>query len=242
MHPVAHRLARCQHGRDSVDGNRRGRGDPEKKINRLSGAHELSFQESRQPTVTRSIAASLRPQPCDRSCVYGLLRFRPVRPAPSAWHEMPGSAFSEPCRPVRAALSKSLPYSGWRTCADPLLERRWISVRRERDSRSPLPRSGRSANAPWQMNRTPRRDHKRAATVRESGIPCVVKRIWKTVSACRCHAPFRGAASCGGPFSVSDRRCSGVGGVYRSLRLIKRSLRSRVRIPTAFPAHHDPQG
>ena len=47
------------------------------------------------------------------------LRFRPVRPDPSAWHEMPGPSVSEPCRPVRAALSKSLPYSGWLACADP---------------------------------------------------------------------------------------------------------------------------
>jgi hypothetical protein len=31
---------------------------------------------------------------------------------------MPGSVFSEPSRPVRAVLSKSLPCSGWRVWAD----------------------------------------------------------------------------------------------------------------------------
>ena len=35
------------------------------------------------------------------------LRFRPVRPAPSAWHEMPGYASPERRRPGRAALSNA---------------------------------------------------------------------------------------------------------------------------------------
>jgi hypothetical protein len=47
-----------------------------------------------------------------RSRVFGLhafaalLRFRPVRPVPPAWHEMPGHACAEPRRPARAVLSK----------------------------------------------------------------------------------------------------------------------------------------
>gem|GEM_PF-4487404 len=53
-----------------------------------------------------------------------LLRFRPVRPVPSARHEMPGHAATERRRPVRAVLSKYPPFSGWRASADPL-EERW---------------------------------------------------------------------------------------------------------------------
>ena len=47
-----------------------------------------------------------------RSRVFGLraftapLRFRPVGPVPSAWHEMPGFASPECRRPARAVLSK----------------------------------------------------------------------------------------------------------------------------------------
>jgi hypothetical protein len=40
------------------------------------------------------------------------MRFRPVRPVPSAWHEMPGHAATEPRRPVRAVLSKNPPFEG----------------------------------------------------------------------------------------------------------------------------------
>jgi hypothetical protein len=48
------------------------------------------------------------------SCAFAaLLRLRPVRPARSAWHEMPGSSFSAPSRPARAALSEDLPCDGW---------------------------------------------------------------------------------------------------------------------------------
>ena len=42
-----------------------------------------------------------------------LLRFRPVRPAPSAWHEMPGYASPSRRRPARAALSRIPPCFGW---------------------------------------------------------------------------------------------------------------------------------
>jgi hypothetical protein len=41
------------------------------------------------------------------------LRFRPVRPAPSAWHEMPGHASPRRRRPARAALSRTPPCDGW---------------------------------------------------------------------------------------------------------------------------------
>ncbi len=48
------------------------------------------------------------------SCAFAaLLRLRPVRPARSAWHEMPGWAFSGLRRPARAALSRNLPCAGW---------------------------------------------------------------------------------------------------------------------------------
>jgi hypothetical protein len=45
------------------------------------------------------------------------LCFRPVRPVPSAWHEMPGSASPIRRRPARAVLSKTPPFDGryaWR--------------------------------------------------------------------------------------------------------------------------------
>ena len=54
----------------------------------------------------RLVAESLHSQPCERSCVCGLRRFRPVRPAPSAWHGMPGGAILARRRSVRAALGK----------------------------------------------------------------------------------------------------------------------------------------
>ena len=49
---------------------------------------------------------------CDSGLAMAPLRFRPVRPAPSAWHEMPGHAVPEPRRPVRAVLSKNPPFEG----------------------------------------------------------------------------------------------------------------------------------
>ncbi len=54
-----------------------------------------------------------------RSRVFGLhafaalLRFRPVRPVPPAWHEMPGHACAERRRPARAVFSKVPPCDGW---------------------------------------------------------------------------------------------------------------------------------
>ena len=54
-----------------------------------------------------------------RCCISGtralaaLLRFRPVRPARSAWHEMPGHAFARRRRPARAALGWTPPCDGW---------------------------------------------------------------------------------------------------------------------------------
>ncbi len=41
------------------------------------------------------------------------LRLRPVRPARSAWHEMPGHASARLRRPARAALSWTPPCDGW---------------------------------------------------------------------------------------------------------------------------------
>jgi hypothetical protein len=40
-------------------------------------------------------------------------RFRPVRPAPSAWREMPGHASPRRRRPARAVLSRTPPCDGW---------------------------------------------------------------------------------------------------------------------------------
>jgi hypothetical protein len=70
-----------------------------------------------------------------------LLGFRPVRPAPSAWHEMPGWAFPGLRRPARAALSRNSPCAGWCTCAGTLRGRRSIRVGRDRGGRAPAPAS-----------------------------------------------------------------------------------------------------
>jgi hypothetical protein len=51
-----------------------------------------------------SRVSGLRAFPC-------LVRFRPVRPAPSAWHEMPGHALPKHRRPARAVLSKAPQYA-----------------------------------------------------------------------------------------------------------------------------------
>jgi hypothetical protein len=48
------------------------------------------------------------------SCAFAvLLHLRPVWPARSAWHAMPGWAFSGLRRPARATLSEDLPCDGW---------------------------------------------------------------------------------------------------------------------------------
>jgi hypothetical protein len=53
------------------------------------------------------------------SCAFAArLRFRPVRPVPSAWHEMPGHGSPRVRRPAVAVLSRNLPCDGsyaWRT-------------------------------------------------------------------------------------------------------------------------------
>jgi len=61
-----------------------------------------------------------------------LLRFRPVTPVPSGWHDMPGRAVLEPRRPVRGVLGKYLQFSGWHTSATTRLGWPWIFVRRRR--------------------------------------------------------------------------------------------------------------
>jgi hypothetical protein len=68
-----------------------------------------------------------------------LLGFRPVRPAPSAWHEMPGWAFPGLRRPARAALSTNSPCAGWYACAGTLRGGRAIRVGRDRGGRAPAP-------------------------------------------------------------------------------------------------------
>ena len=85
-----------------------------------------------------AVPARLRFRPCWAS---GTVGFRPVRPAPSAWHEMPGWAFPGLRRPARAALSTNSPCAGWYACAGTLRGGRAIRVGRDRGGRAPAPAS-----------------------------------------------------------------------------------------------------
>ena len=82
------------------------------------------------PTARLPRRGRYRPIDIDRSPSYIHqasipLRFRPVRPAQSAWHEMPGDASPELRRPVRAVLSKYPQCVGWHAGAAAFEERSW---------------------------------------------------------------------------------------------------------------------
>jgi hypothetical protein len=79
------------------------------------------------PTLHKRIASEHVSGPATSTAQ---LRFRPVRPAPSAWHAMPGQRPSHAPRPVKAVLSRFPQHSAptWHVWSTVRRGQRWIRV------------------------------------------------------------------------------------------------------------------